>query len=369
MKRVVFVAANPIDPDPRAEKQIITLKNNGFDVFALGWDRSTNKNVRGSIDNIVVYRKGIKSQFGSGVKNLIPLIKWQFIVLFFLIRNKKMYDIIHAANFDTVLPSIIVKFLFGKKVIYDIYDFYVESFLVPTKLIRIIKWLDFWAIKNADAIILPIEYRKEQIAGSKYKKIEFIHNTPFNIDVFSHRVEEKSSLIITYVGILSEDRFLKEMVRIVKKNQNFVLHLAGFGIEEKAIIKEIDNASNIYFYGKVDYIRSLELSAKADVLFCIYNPSIPNHKYSAPNKMYEAMMLGKPIIVAKGTGVDKIVENEEIGLVINYFDSIDVEKALIYLDNNKEERKSMAINSKRAYLERYSWNVMEKRLLQLYSDL
>ena len=53
----------------------------------------------------------------------------------------------------------------------------------------------------------------------------------------------------------------------------------------------------------IDYESALELYAKCDLMFALYDPAIPNHRYSAPNKVYEAMLLGKPIIVAEGTGV------------------------------------------------------------------
>lgn len=50
----------------------------------------------------------------------------------------------------------------------------------------------------------------------------------------------------------------------------------------------------------------------------IYDPKVPNHRYAAPNKFYEALMLGKPIVMAKNTGFDEIIEENNIGCLIEY---------------------------------------------------
>jgi glycosyltransferase involved in cell wall biosynthesis len=50
----------------------------------------------------------------------------------------------------------------------------------------------------------------------------------------------------------------------------------------------------------------------------MYDPQVPNHRYSAPNKYYEAAMLGKPIVVAAGTGIDELVRRDGSGYVSEY---------------------------------------------------
>ena len=52
-------------------------------------------------------------------------------------------------------------------------------------------------------------------------------------------------------------------------------------------------------YGKLQYSQTLALESQCDIRVATYDPSIRNHKYSAPNKFYESLMLGKPIIMAK----------------------------------------------------------------------
>ena len=100
-------------------------------------------------------------------------------------------------------------------------------------------------------------------------------------------------------------------------------------------------------------------------MFSIYDPSVKNHKYSAPNKIYEAMILKKPIIVARNTGMDKIVEKNNMGVVINY-DKAEFEEKLKELVADKKLMSTMGENAAKAYNE-YCWEKMKSRLIEIYN--
>lgn len=136
---------------------------------------------------------------------------------------------------------------------------------------------------------------------------------------------------------------------------------------EKIVEEASKNYININYYGQVDYETALKIYSISDVMFAIYDPNVPNHKYSAPNKVYEAMFLGKPIIVAKDTGIDQIVKNNEMGIVINYTEEA-FEKALSVILSNPEKIKQTGENAKKAY-NIYSWEKMRDLLVKVYKDI
>jgi len=185
--KIVYMRSNPINPDPRVEKEISTALEYGYYPIALAWDRRVEKfQIKKEIidlynGQVSIYRFNIKADFGQGLKNFKPLLKWQMELLKWLIKNRKSYDLIHAFDFDTVLPALFMKIFFNKKYVYDICDFYVDAFSVPKLLKPLVKKLDFYAIKKAEATILVNESRVEQIKGSKPKKLVFIHNSPIEI--------------------------------------------------------------------------------------------------------------------------------------------------------------------------------------------
>ena len=113
------------------------------------------------------------------------------------------------------------------------------------------------------------------------------------------------------------------------------------------------------------YEDTFEFYKSCDVILSVYDPHIKNHKYSAPNKFYEAMLLGKSIIVAKDTGVDSLVSKHEIGYVIDYS-----EKSFVELLNHltsSEGQKELSIFKERSYdtYDKYSWEVQKNKIVSL----
>ena len=369
MKRIIYLRSNDANPDPRLTKEVNAALRNGFSASILAWDRygtcQAVEKVMASEGEYCVKRFKLKSKFGSGIKNILKLMAFQCFLIKSLFLNRKNIDIIHAADFDTVIPAVLMKIFYGKSVIYDIYDFYVDAFPVPSFLKKIVRKIDIKIISFVDAVILPVEYRLEQISGSNPRKIIYIHNTPERMVNTENLRNKNDKLIISYVGILQEHRFLKQIINFAKKDNGIELNIAGFGLYEDYVVDCSEKFENIKFYGKVPYNVGLNISAKADILFAIYDPSIKNHKYSAPNKFYEALMLERPILVSNGTGVDELVRKNKVGWCIDYNESAfsDFLKSV-----SKNEIYEISKNMRKVYDEQYSWEVMEKRLIDLYNS-
>ena len=79
------------------------------------------------------------------------------------------------------------------------------------------------------------------------------------------------------------------------------------------------------------------------------------------------MLLKKPIIVARGTSMDKIVERYDIGFVIDY-DKNEFRDLLYKLEKDRSIIDKKVENMQGVY-ENYSWETMKKRLIDVYSDL
>ena len=188
---VLILRSNPVAPDPRVEKAARSLSAAGYTVTVVGWDRTAQLPTEQKMPGYTVKRLAVKSGYGHGLANLVPLLRWQVRLLVALVRSRAEFDLIHACDFDTVLPALICQKLFGKKVVYDIFDFYADHLrATPGWLKRVIRSVDLWAISQADAVILVDDARQQQIEGSKPKRLVVICNTPE--DVYN-KVEEKNT--------------------------------------------------------------------------------------------------------------------------------------------------------------------------------
>ena len=338
----------------------------------VGWDRTGELPLQEDQAGLTVFRLPIRAAFGQGMGNLPQLIRWQWGLWRWLLRHRNEFDAIHACDFDTILPALWLKTFFGKKVVYDIFDFYADHLRATPEWIKnVIREVDLWAIGRADALILVDDARREQVARSKPRKLEVIYNSPEDLD--EHAVpyvpSPAGSLRLAYIGLLQVERGLLEMLAVLKGHPSWHLDLAGFGGDEATIYAASELLPNVQRYGRVQYDRALELSAATDVLFATYDPKIPNHRYSSPNKIFEAMMLGKPVIVASGTNMDRMIAKADCGLIVPYGDMGALEAALQSLADDPELVQRLGRSARQAYETQYSWGIMSLRLVELYRGL
>ena len=366
MVKIAYLRTTSIINDSRANKEINTYAEQNNFVYVFGWDRQNlNKDKLQNCDNIQFIMYNQKSNYGDGVKNIFKLLKFEL----WLHKNlKKMIneiDVIHACDFDTAYIGYKIARKYNKKFIYDIYDYYVDCHNLYF-LKRFIENIDISIINRSDVVILCTEQRSEQIKKSQPKRIEIIHNTPDIKKKYIATKFDEKNIKICYVGILQDDRLLIEIGNSISKYPNVELHIGGFGKYENFFENLSQKNKNVFFYGQMKYDDVLNLESKCDVLFATYNPDVPNHKYSAPNKVYEAMALGKPIVVCKNTGVDQLVQNEHIGYVINY-DAKDFFNCIEKISAGEYENISKV--GKYLYCEKYKWDVMKEKMKKIINDI
>ena len=374
IKRVLICRSNPISPDPRVEKIARALVAGGYRVQLLGWDQTGQLPLHGELDDIPFQRCRVPLKRVKGLWNFWFELRWQAALLSWLVRNRKTFDIIHACDFDTVLPALICKYIFSKKLIYDIFDFYADMLRFTPKMIKaIIRRVDLRVINRVDAVILADDSRKEQISGSKPRQLAIIYNSPedqytlLDADVSPH--PDTRSLHIVYVGNLQIERGLLELADVMGKHLDWKLDLAGYGSDEARIQSAVAKLPNVIWHGKIPFQRAMELISMADVIVATYSPQIPNHRFSSPNKLFEAMMLGKPVIAARGSNIDRIVVKENCGMVIDYGDVEALESSLAFLQHHPTSRQEYGHRARKAYENTYNWSIMQNRLMALYQGL
>lgn len=372
--KVLFIRSNPVNPDSRVEKEANSLIRAGYDVTVLGWDRDADYDICESTlllpdGTAKCYRVGIKASYGSGLRNLKNLARYQFEILRFLQKHKKEFDVIHACDFDTAFTAL--HFINRKqtKFVYDIFDYYADAMQIPSILKPLIVALDSHIIAKADATIICTEQRREQIGNTHPRLLEVIHNSPPTVEYENESILSSPVMKIAYFGILCpEGRLIRELMEIVAQNTQYELHIGGFG----QLADEVNNYSqrykNIIYYGRTPYQDVLRIESQCDILTAIYDPAVPNHYYAAPNKFYEALMLGKPVVMARNTGMSNVITENDVGELIEYgFEGL--ANGLTSLWNKQTEWVTMGKRMKQLYKESYSWNQMEARLVTLYNGV
>jgi glycosyltransferase involved in cell wall biosynthesis len=228
-------------------------------------------------------------------------------------------------------------------------------------------------MRFVDTVVLVDEMQQEEFHGIPNDNVIIMYDTPFPVSrgkQFFHN----SSFKIFYAGRIGKGRYLNldSMMKAVANIDGVELIFAGTGDTE--LINEIKLASKamptkILYIGWIPYERVLQLSLETDLLFSLRDPNPPNQKYICGSKFLEATMCGKPILVNKGTSAAMKVTRNSCGVVVDAHNIQEISCVVSDLKNNHELCKELGNNGKIAYKERYSWDLMKERLLNLYDYL
>lgn len=358
-------------PDPKIRKVIESLYKNKYSVILLLWERGLEFPSSNSYE--IKKLKLAGAPFGSLIAGLYFPIYWLFLIIHLFRTNA---DIIHAVNFDSYLVAMIIAKIRKKPIIYDIYDFYSDMISLPAELNNLktlIKKIDIWAMKFADVLILADESRVKQVGTLNNKDLVIIYNSPREVEFKYTSTHDSKNITIFYGGGVGKDRGIEDIITAIDSLENVQLNVMGYcgytDYREK-LAKKCNNRSNInLFLNAVPHDEIIKNTLNSDLLFALYDPAIPNNKYASPNKLFEAMMCGKPILVSDGTSMAKLVNRHKLGIVVPYGDVKSIRKAILSIKSNPRFAKELGENGKRAFHNFYSWNIMEKKLLNVYDKL
>lgn len=181
-----------------------------------------------------------------------------------------------------------------------------------------IKNIERFLLMRVDRLILTsyefyLQYYKD-IYKKKYAIVENYPNIGFWNDFT--RINRNNEFVIGYVGVI---RYLKcigtlvEAVKILRdKKCSIVLKFAGSGAVDE-LKKFAGTPPWIEYIGPYNNSSIKDIYKDVDLSFAVYDPAVKNVRYAIPNKFYEAILTGIPILVAKGTFLEKRVKELGIG--------------------------------------------------------
>jgi glycosyltransferase involved in cell wall biosynthesis len=366
--RVLLIAS--FEGCPRVWKMASALSERSFNVTVLEWDRSARLPASEKVLEIDVRRMKWSASYGSKLILFLPI--WWIYISIFLVLNR--FDVIQPQNLDNLFPIWLFSKIRRSRIVYDIADFYADSYIPVgmTRLRQVVAWLERLLIANVDSAIIADKSRLRQI-GMPSQYFSIIYNSP--PDRYSEPKRKSiinpsnPKLVLFYGGVLEAGRGLNLMVNAVRNIPKVKLLIAGFGQFDQELSMLVKNVSNVEFLGRVPYDVVIDSTFASDCLIALYDPSIPNNMFASPNKLFEAMMCARPIIVSNGTTMAKIVAQEHCGFVVTYGDINALRSLVTYLANNKRSLANYGQNGRRAYEEKYSWKSMVTALIDLYGRL
>lgn len=159
-------------------------------------------------------------------------------------------------------------------------------------------------------------------------------------EINPEKIMNKEKLVIGYIGAVAYYSSLKALFEACNNIENVEIVIAGKGPDSEKVENEAKKYKNVKVLGRYNYEQDISrLYSMVDVVYSLYNVDNYNVKLALPNKLYESIVCGKPIIVAKDTYLEEYVKELEVGFSAPYKD-VDALKALIEDIYNDREKLS-----------------------------
>jgi glycosyltransferase involved in cell wall biosynthesis len=247
--------------------------------------------------------------------------------------------------------------------VFDTYTLFLES---KSKLLaNFVRPFERLMARLSDGFITVSENRLEFFRGVPLKVAGIVMNCP---PLDEHPASSVSGSArdgcfrVVYAGTIAANRGLVEVAKAIDGLEDVEFLVAG-RVVDKRVLAGLRFFSNVRYMGQVSFSTALKLQKDANVIPLLYNLSEPINRVASPNKLFEAMMLGVPVITNLS---GSLVMAPSTGVFVDYHDVAGIRKAISFLRECPGEGARMGLSGRVAFEREYNWSVMEKRLFEVY---
>ena len=329
---------------PRCIRRIIAFDKADFDIVVYGFDRKIyNENLMP--DHIPTVNLGFLENGQSYLKRIFYYKSKLFEVFK---RHKNDNAIYYVMGMDIAFFAC---FWSQKAYVYEIGD--IRYSFIKNKIVQaIFHRVDTYIIKRSKLTVLITEGFRELLL--KNRNIDNIYIQPNRLSSYFQNKQREISFIpdnkklrFAYVGFLGGHRDLIYnfacMVGKYYPQHSFLFY--GDGGEREQIKQIAETYPNVQSYGAFKNPEDLQcIYENIDLLIACYDPFVFNQRVAEPNKFYEALFFGKPVIVSKGTFLEKKIIELGCGYAIDANDEGEVLRLIDSLTSESLNKIKSNIN-------------------------
>ncbi|MDY0143185.1 MAG: glycosyltransferase [Bacteroidales bacterium] len=221
--------------------------------------------------------------------------------------------------------------------------------------------------KKIDGIITATPFIKDRFIKLN-KNCTDINNFPLLNEISSENSVAIKENKICYIGGITQIRGLTEVIKSLE-HTNVILDLAGeMTITYKNKLETLDGWKNVNYLGFIDRKQSQVIKNSSIAGIVTFLPE-PNHVNAQPNKIFEYMASGLPVIGSNFPLWKIIIEDNYCGLCVSPNNPTEIANAINFIKDNPKEAEIMSKNGKKMVVEKFNWGIEEKKLIKFYKAL
>ena len=316
-KRVIVSVINDLSTDQRVKKVCASLQEMGYDVLLVGRILPQSLPL-----NRPYQTKRMKLWFTKG-----PFFYAEFnLRLFFLLLFSKSNSL-HANDLDTLLPNFLVAKIKGLPLVFDAHEYFTEvPELQNRPLVKSIwKGIERWIFPKLNKVFTvndSIALLFEKYYGKKPLVIRNIPNKQLLLPKMERQavgISEDIKLLVLQGAGLNVDRGTEEAVIAISMLENVGLMIIGSGDALPFVLKLVKERkleNRVFFFPKMEYTQMLQYTQMADIGLSLDKNSNINYRYSLPNKLFDYIHAGIPVLASDLVEVKKVVETWKVGEIL-----------------------------------------------------
>ncbi|NPV55527.1 MAG: glycosyltransferase family 4 protein [Anaerolineae bacterium] len=248
-------------------------------------------------------------------------------------------------------------------------------------LIKASEWLEEFLYHRADRVIVNSPGYIEHVSRRGAKWVEFIPNGA-DPDMFAREVSGSNfrqqrrlmdKFIILYAGAhgLSNDLdVVLDACHLITRHKNILVMMVGDGKEKPRLEKRANEMGleNIRFFPPVAKNEMATVLAATDACIAILKP-ITMYQTTYPNKVFDYMAAGKPIILAIDGVIRKVVEDSGCGIFVQPGSAEALANAMVDLANDPHKVMQMGNNGRQSIQTSYNRNIIGEHLLNFFLEV
>ncbi len=369
-KRAIVCVTNDLSNDRRVDNSCTVLTELGFIVTLVGRHRKSSRPLAQRIYR--TYR--MRLCFDKG---FLFYAEYNLRLFFFLLVRKS--SLILANDLDTLLAAYQISRLKGCNLVYDTHEFFtgvpelVERPRVKAVWERIERKI-FPHLKHIITVNKSIAGLYQELYG---KTLTVIRNVPplRESDATATKIElgipEGSRVILLQGAWINKDRGGEEAVEAMAYMKDAVLLVIGGGdviSELKTIAERPEIKGKVIFKDRMPFEQLRRYTTVADIGLSLDKDTNINYRYSLPNKLFDYIHAGVPVLASPLVELRKIIETYDVGALISSHYPEAIAQSMQSMLSNTENLKLYQANCIKARLE-LCWDEEKKIAEALYRPL
>ena len=333
-RRVVHMSHTNIASDSRILKELASLStvlSCSLEVYGFGIKCNSLGHPRFVPENISLFKLRSRKLPACKLRSILAFFELNFY--FFASAFKYKPYIVHCHDLSPLLAATLLKFIHGTKIILDAHE--LESFKngLSNLAQTVSRLFEAVLLPFTDSIITVSNsisaYYKHRFA----KPVFVVLNRPSvpllaesrgaNIkDSTIHKLYslEQTAKVIIYIGLLSPGRGLERLIYAFKDSAYHILFL-GEGVLFDRLNVLASESTNIHFHQFVPHQEVVNIAKSCFMSWCVIDDCSLSDYFSLPNKLWESLSAGVPVIASDFPEIKAVVCGYKAGILVSEADT------------------------------------------------